>query len=573
MKETSIKGKKELLLELIAKNVYTMNRLNRIKRRFANDRRIGMITNAALLETYRAMRKEDTVAENTALELLLKKRSIRTLSGVAPITVMTAPLGCPKNCLYCPSEKNMPKSYLSNQPAAMRAVLSDFDPITQTTTRLRALKRNGHNTDKIEIIILGGTWSAHPNSYQTWFMTKIFETCNVFDETSIVDHGYTPYDQAKKIIEEKLLKRTKVDKALYQPDDTELRKELDKQQKINEMATNRIIGVTIETRPDHITPEEVARLRMLGVTKVEIGVQTIYQDISELNRRDQQVVDIQRATKLLKDAGFKVAYHMMPGMYGSTPERDISMFKELFSNEAYKPDFLKIYPCVVVKDSDLYNMYKQGDFTPYSTEELVNVLVEVKKDIPRYTRIARLHRDIPSESIAAGCKVTNVREMIQKKLHEQNLMCACIRCHEPMKAKADPTRAVYNEEPIQAADAQEYFLTFNSPDEKYLYAFLRLRLPSASNKEVITTIPELANAAIVRELHTYGVLTPINDKGGTKAVQHMGFGRRLMAAAEERAVKNGVKKMAVIAGIGVRKYYKKLGYRLEGTFMVKDLAE
>ncbi|MBI4215596.1 MAG: tRNA uridine(34) 5-carboxymethylaminomethyl modification radical SAM/GNAT enzyme Elp3 [Parcubacteria group bacterium] len=538
--------------------------------------KIPMPTKTDLWKEYQRLIAEKQVERDKSIENLLKRRSVRTLSGVAPITVMTAPLSCPKRCVYCPTERNMPKSYLSNQPAAMRAILSDFDPYKQTATRLHALQQNGHATDKIEIIINGGTWSAHPKYYQTWYIKRIFDACNNYDKSSPAKEDFDP-KLVKTTIRNKLLSPFIKDLQLYSQNDSELIPQLLEAQKINETADNRIIGITLETRPDYITPQELARMRMLGATKAEIGVQTLYDDVVTLNRREQSLEDIIRATKLLKDAGFKVAYHMMPNMYGSTPERDIAMFKELFENPSFRPDFLKIYPCVVVKESELYEIYKRGDFKPYSTEALIETLIAIKQYIPQYCRISRLSRDIPSDSIEGGCPITNLREIIQGKMTERGLRCQCIRCREAKQAVVDTSQAVLNIQELEASGSKEFFLSFDSPDRRYLYAFLRLRLPNETSREITDILPELTGAAHVRELHTYGKLVPLSKTEGS-AVQHIGFGKRLMQKAEEIAASRGVTKMAVIAGIGVREYYKKLGYHLdisrfgvEGTYMVKNL--
>ncbi|TSC55540.1 MAG: to elongator complex protein ELP3 [Parcubacteria group bacterium Gr01-1014_18] len=540
-------------------------------RKWMGPYKMNLPRKSEIWKVYKSMVDSGAIQGNPELENLLRKRAIRTISGVAPITVMTAPLSCPKNCLYCPTERNMPKSYLSNQPAAMRAVLSDFDPGAQTSSRLKALHQNGHSTDKIEIIINGGTWSAHPRAYQTWYIKKIFEACNHYDVTKVIGEGIAESGEAKNIIRKKLITGHKIEERLQSEDDSVLIPKLLEEQKINETGQNRVIGITLETRPDTISAEELARMRMLGATKVEIGVQTLYQDIADLNRREQCVQDVKDATKLLKDAGFKVAFHMMPAMYGSTPERDIEMFRTLFADPDLKPDFLKIYPCLVVKDSDLYEIFKKGDFKPYSTKTLTDVIIAAKQFVPRYCRISRLHRDIPTESIEGGCTVTNLREIIQKELKKRGLVCQCIRCREPKKLMAKEDEVKLSVQEIAVNDTKEFFLSYESLDEKTIYAFCRLRLPSPTNSGVVRAIPELAGAALIRELHTYGKLIPIGDKNNTESAQHMGFGRRLMAEAEKIAREHGITKMAVIAGIGVREYYAKLGYELEGTYMVKKI--
>ncbi len=538
-------------------------------RKIAGKGKIPPPKKADLLKEYHKMVKKGIISQSPSLELQLKKRAIRTLSGVAPITVMTAPLSCPSRCLYCPNEKNMPKSYLSNQPAAMRAVLNDFDPFRQTQTRIQALQQNGHPTDKLEIIINGGTWSAHPKRYQTWYILRIFQAANYFEHNE-ESPTFFDFKKSKELIREKLSAPRKLEPSLYGADDNDLMKQLFKEQEINETNQNRIIGITLETRPDAITPGEVQRMRLLGATKVELGVQTLDQEIMDLNRRNQTREQVIEATRLLKDAGFKVAYHMMPNLYGSNPEKDIAMFRELFKNPSFQPDFLKIYPCVVVENADLHKNYQKGDYIPYNNKTLAQTLIEIKKNIPITVRVARLARDIPRESITAGCDISNIRELIHKQMKDQGLSCRCIRCREPKGQSVDLQNLKLFTQAFEASGAREFFLSFESQDRKTLYAFLRLRLPGTQTK-MEEKIPEIKNAAMVRELHTYGKMQKIDKRVEKNSVQHLGLGKQLMLKAEKIARQQSVSKMAVISGIGTRKYYEKLGYELKGTYMLKKL--
>jgi len=428
----------------------------------------------------------------------------------------------------------MPKSYLSNEPAIMRAILTKFDPYRQVKTRLKALATNGHKTDKVELITLGGSWSAYPRQYQTWFIKRCFDGLN--------DHRAQNLAQA---------------------------------QKLNESAVHRCIGLTLETRPDLITVEEIKRMRQLGCTRVELGVQTIFEPILKLNKRGHTVKQIANATKLLKKAGFKITYHLMPNLPGSTPAKDLKIFKELFHNPDFQPDQLKIYPCVVTKNSELYRWHRQGRFKPYSDNQLEKLLIEIKKAVPRYVRIIRLIRDIPSGSIIAGNKITNLRQIIQQKTVRTKMACHCIRCRQATKAPKNSGSVKLFIKKYRASDGVEYFLSLEDKSQKTLYAFLRLRIQKTlepiQNDDLLKfnkTFPELKNAAIIRELHTYGELISIGSKH--EAVQHIGLGKKLMTEAEKICKKNELKKIAVIAGIGVRKYYEKLGYRLENTYMIKN---
>jgi len=477
------------------------------------------------LSLYREQTKKKKIPLNSELENLLRKRKIRTLSGVAPIAVLTKPYPCPGHCLYCPDEKNMPKSYLSNEPAVMRAALTKFDPFKQVTVRLRALTDNGHSTDKVELIIMGGTWSYFPKSYQRNFVKRCFEACN-----------------GKKS------------------------KTLEEAQVVNETAKHRIVALTLETRPDYVTEKEVLFWRQLGATKVELGVQALDDKVLTLNKRGHGLKEVITATKLFKQAGFKIAYHMMPGLMGATPQKDLNYFKTLFSNPAFQPDMLKIYPTVVTEGTALERAWKNKTYKPYSEKTLFNLLLKIKQIVPGYVRIIRLIRDIPQESILAGNKITNLREALQKELRTQNLFCHCIRCREAREDITKLSQAKLFIEKYEASGATEYFLQFASRDKKKLYAFLRLRLPDQKEQNFIE---EINNCALIREIHTYGRLVPL--KKSLAGIQHQGFGTRLTEEAEKIAQKNGFKKIAVISGVGVRGFYRKFKYHKVGTYMVKKL--
>ena len=514
----------QIIDELIKSDIKSINDLDKFKRKISGKFCIPILTNSELLKEYNILISKNKDLENSGLAELLKKRKIRTMSGVAPVAVLTKPYKCPGECIFCPTEKQMPKSYLSNEPAVMRAILTNFDPYLQVKVRIDALEKNGHNTDKIELIVMGGTWSYLPKDYQTDFIKQCFDACNNVES-----------------------------------------KNLDQAQKINETAKHRIIGLTLETRPDYINKEEIISMREIGCTRVELGVQTIDDYILQLNKRNIKAQGVADATLLLKNAGFKVCYHLMPNLPGADLKKDLEMFKQIFEDSRFKHDMIKIYPCVVTKNSKLYQWYLDGKYQPYTEKELINLLFEMKKAIPEYVRITRLIRDIPKESIVAGNKVSNLREIVQHKLKEENLSCKCIRCREAKNQTTDISQAKFFIKKYQTKGGTEYFLQYCSFDKKILYAFLRLRLPE--NKDNFIT--ELTGAAMIREVHTYGKLVPINESNN-KAVQHFGFGKRLMIKAEQISQEKGFSKMAVISGIGVREYYKKLGYQLEGTYMVKN---
>lgn len=507
----------DFILNLANQKISDLTVLNKLKRAFAAKERIGMISNADLLALYREMVKLKKIEKNPDLEKLLLKRKVRTMSGVAPVAVLTKPFPCPGKCAFCPTEKKMPKSYLSNEPAVMRAIALKFDPFKQVFERLRSLEANGHSTAKVELIIMGGTWSYFPRRYQTWFVKRCFDACN--SKTS---------------------------------------KNISGAHKLNEKSKHRIVALTLETRPDYVDQDEVDFFRSLGATKVELGVQAIDDKILKLNKRGHGVKEIIEATKLFRQAGFKICYHIMPGLPGSTPAKDLKLFKQMFNDKDFQPDFLKIYPTVVTKDALIYKWWKAGKYKPYSEKQLFNLLLKMKATVPDHVRIIRLIRDIPKESISAGNMITNLREALQKKLIELETPCRCIRCREAREDLHDLKEAKLSIEKYPAADGTEYFLQFTSKDKKKLFAFLRLRLPDDSGQ------------AMIREVHTYGRLVPI-DGNAKGAAQHQGLGTRLTAEAEKIAKTKGFTGISVISGVGVRGFYRKLGYRLAGTYMVKPL--
>lgn len=498
-----------------------------------------MPTNAEMLALYKEAVAIGDETPNLDAELILKKLKTRSNSGVAVVSLLTKPFPCPGRCTYCPTEVNMPKSYLSKEPAAARALANDFDPYNQVTSRLDALVMNGHETGKIEMIAIGGTWSFYHPVYQEEFLTECYRACNNFG---------LPKDMQTK----------KGEKSLAQ------------MQKENETALTRIIGLSIETRPDYITTYEIERLRKLGVTKVEIGVQHLDDSVLKETKRDMKIAAAAEATERLRNAGLKVVYHMMPNLPGSTPERDVEMFGELFSGEDFHPDMLKMYPCMVLEGSELFDIWKKGGFTPYTDEELFRVLVGAKKQIPKYVRIIRVIRDIPATYIQAGSTISNLRQWLEADMKKNNWRCKCIRCREVRGMVVDPEKFPLTRTDYRTRTGTEVFLSFEEANEGKLASFLRLRLPDNRGEEFTGgTLEVLRGAALVRELHTYGRLMPVGATGTQS--QHIGFGKQLLVEAERIAREAGYEKVAIIAGIGVREYYRKRGYELEGTYMVKYL--
>ncbi|MBN1779165.1 MAG: tRNA uridine(34) 5-carboxymethylaminomethyl modification radical SAM/GNAT enzyme Elp3 [Candidatus Buchananbacteria bacterium] len=489
---------------------------------------------SALLTAYKKLITKKQIKIQPALRQFLVKRAVRSLSGVSVITVLTKPFPCPGKCVYCPTELIMPKSYLSNEPAAQRALRNQFDPLKMMAARITALEANGHDVDKIELIVLGGTWSAYDKKYQTWFITSCFFAANTY--------GKKKKRKMKSLIEE---------------------------QKINETAKYKIIGLTLETRPDHINKNEVKRLRQLGCTRVQLGVQHTDDKILDYIKRGDTLQNAIDATRLLKEAGFKVDHHYMPDLPGSTPAKDLAMFKYVFSQPDLQPDQIKIYPTVVNEFAELYNWYKTGKHKPYKEKVLLKLLLDIKKIIPPYVRINRLIRDIPKESITAGNNITNLRQYLQQEAKIQGWSCQCIHCREVRNTAKTTDKIELVKRTYRASEGTEIFISFESPDRKKLYAFLRLRFNDQSEKNIF---PELRGASLVRELHVYGQMIPalkLSDLD-TKT-QHRGLGSKLMAEAEKMTKENGLKKAAVISGIGVKNYYRKLGYKQIGTYMLKNL--
>lgn len=517
-----------IVLDALKNGIKTSDDLHRLKIKYAGKFHKDPPKNSAIISVYRKLLKQRRVHEDKNFERLIRKRNIRTLSGVSPVAVLTKSFGCPGQCVYCPTEKNVPKSYLSNEPAVMRAIIHGYDAYEQVKWRIKTLDSNGHNTDKIELIIMGGTWSALPKTYQNSFIKGCFDGLNLSKSRN-----------------------------------------LKQAQKKNENAKHRCVALTLETRPDWVDEEEIIRMRELGATRIEIGVQSLYDDVLKLVKRGHLTDATIRSTQLLKDAGFKISYHMMPNLPGSNPKRDIKMFKELFENPAFRPDMMKVYPCVVAPFSELEKWYNQGKFKPYTDEQLIKIILAIKKYFPRYLRVSRLYRDIPSQSIIAGSKVSNMRQVVHELMKEKGIKCQCIRCREIRGQQIDPKNIEFKVLNYEASNGQEFFLSYEDTKSDKLCALLRLRFSSYSLHSQKHFIKELEGSAIIRELHTYGSQVPISEKDEL-ATQHMGFGRKLVLEAEEIATKSGYKKMAVIAGIGVREYYKKLGYRLVGTYMLKD---
>jgi len=539
MKENEI-----LIKELIKSSAKTPNVLAKIKRKVAKKYKIPYPNNVDLLKAYHKLVKKKIIKKTAVLEKLLKTRPVRSLSGIVNISVLTKPYPCPGKCLYCPQENAIPKSYVSGEPAVERAKALKYDPYLQVKKRIEMLENQGHPTDKIELRIVGGTWSFYPKKYQIWFIKRCFDACN--KKTSMTKSGVKENRRNNKAM-------------------AFLLRLLNKSQKLNEKSKHRIIGLSVETRPDFIDFKEIKWLRKLGVTMVELGVQSIYDDVLKINLRGHGVKEIIFATKLLKDAGFKVLYQMMPNLPGSNLKKDEEMFEELFKNPDFQPDYLKIYPCALLKEAPLYKLWKEGKYKPYTQKQLISLIKSIKQKIPYYIRIQRIARDIPAKSIITGpAKISNLRQVLAEKMKNEGWHCKCIRCRE-VREKYNPKEmfCLFRED-YEASGGKEIFLSYENKKRTRLYSLLRLRIP------YFVFLPVLKGAAIIREVHTYGESVPI----GTKKLspQHRGLGKKLIQMAEKIIKKDFcIKKIAVISGIGARDYYRKLGYKLKDTYMVKNV--
>jgi len=483
--------------------------------------------------------KNDFIA---LIKPLLTKTKTRSLSGIIPLSLFTKGVGCPFNCAYCPNEPGMPKSYLSDEPAVMRALRHNFDPFKQTQSRLIMFCLSNHPLDKVEIIIKGGTFSFYSKQYRTHFVKKIFEACN----TNIRNHIVTGNEQSKN------------------------RFNLNKEQEQNEKASSRIIGINIETRPDYINQSELRYLRKLGVTHVEIGVQALDNTIYTLIRRGHTIQTVIDATQQLKDAGFKVGYHLMLNLPGSNPEKDLLLLKKAFENDSFKPDHLKLYPTAITPFTDISKWYKTKKYNPYELSKMIKTIITFKKNVvPEWTRIGRLTRDITTNMMENRQFPPNLRELIQKEMSIKNIVCKCIRCRE-IKDNKITGKMKLKIIKYQASGGTEYFLEYSDEKNRSL-GFLRLRIPShITNKNIKPLFPVLKNTTIIRELHVYGQSTEIGSKI-KKNIQHKSLGEKLLIKAEEITQKQGLKKLVVIAGIGTRDYYRKFGYELISTYMVKAI--
>jgi elongator complex protein 3 len=527
------KAVREIINALMLLPSPTRDEVSRVKARVAAKHHVEYVpSNAEIIQALRPREK---------LKLLpvLRRKAARTISGVTVVAVMTKPYPCPQPepCAYCPGgpANGVPQSYTGFEPAAMRGLQNNFDPYLQVRSRVEQLKAIGHRVDKIELIVMGGTFPATPLEYQKWFVKRCLDAVTTKESVNL--------EEAKANAE-----------------------------------TSRVrnVGITVETRPDWAKETHVDAMLSMGVTRVELGVQNPNDEIYRLVGRTHTVADVTEATRIAKDAGLKVAYHLMPGMPGSNPTRDLQAFKRVFTDPSFKPDMIKIYPCLVLEGTKAYQWYSEGIYRPYSTEEAVDLIAEVKSTIPPWIRVMRVQRDIPARLIVAGVNKSNLRQRVQQKLAEDSMRCACIRCREVgHRMMVDSVKPDLDELEIlttryEASAGKETFISVEDPEKSVLVGYLRLRIPSEKAHR-----PEIkaAPSAIVRELHVYGPLVPVG-KHSARAWQHKGYGALLLNEAERVSREDyDLKKLLVISALGTKQYYARFGYERDGPYVSKTLED
>ncbi len=551
------KACRTIIDDIINGKISTRRELEVEKRQLCRDLKLSrFMSNADILEYAKPEEKERVSG-------ILKKKPTRTMSGVAIVAVMCHPHKCPHGrCFYCPESDIAPPSYTGEEPAALRGRMYEFHPYIQCFNRLKQLKKIGHPIDKVELIIMGGTFPSRDLCYQQWFTSQCLKAMTDFG--LIIENKPDNYDYNLDLDEirtfEKGILKT------YPPNDYVL---IDDVQRANENSKVRCVGMTFETRPDYCKKEHINRMLDFGVTRVELGVQTLSDDLYVKIKRGHTIADVIEANQLLRDSAIKVAMHMMPGLFVNE-KQDLKMFKQLFTDENFKPDMLKIYPCLVTEGSELYDLWQNGGYEPYSDEEAVELIVKIKKILPKWVRTMRIQRDIPSTLIEAGVKKSNLGELVYNRLEEENINCQCIRCREIGHKKTSQEYTLDDfemfKETYTACNGEENFLSIEDVNEESIAGFLRLRFPSENHFR-----GEIRDkTALVRELHVYGNMIKIGGKN-PKIGQHTGFGEKLLKEAENLSIENGKDEIAIISGIGSRNYYRKFGYERVGPYMVKKL--
>ncbi|HRX43926.1 MAG TPA: tRNA uridine(34) 5-carboxymethylaminomethyl modification radical SAM/GNAT enzyme Elp3 [Candidatus Dojkabacteria bacterium] len=532
-----MENSKEIFNKILSTRVWRENSLQTILKRYPKGGK-GLYRHDELVEEYKRLVSKKEISKSKLLEERIRMKPTRTQSGVATVTVMMKPFMCPGKCIFCPNEINMPKSYIASEPGAQRALKNNFDPFLQTYNRIKALQNIGHNSDKIELIILGGTCSVYPEKYIIWFVKRCFDGMNSFGKTSFE------------------LDAKGIDEITWE--------QLSQVQKYNETTVCRNVGLVLETRPDYITKDEVIRFRKLGATKIQIGIQSLDDSILKLNMRGHRVKESKKAFELLRLAGFKIHAHWMPNLYGSNVKKDIKDYKRLWSKE-FRPDELKIYPTSIIKNTVLEQYFNEGKYKPYTHKQLLNLFVNILPTTPRYTRLTRIVRDIPSNEILSGNKNTNFRQIAEKEIKRLGKNIQDIRSREIKGESVIWENLELETIKYETSVSKEYFISYKTKDTDKICSFLRLSIPT---KE--TYIEDLKNSSIIREVHVYGNVVNIGKESKGES-QHLGLGKKMIQIAEYISKKGGFKKISVISAVGTREYYKQRGFIKSPLYMTKNI--
>lgn len=513
------------LIDELAEKPLTTKRYRRVMRTHAKQG-LPWLSKSQVIDVYEALCEQGLLDFDPDVRTHLQMKPTRTQAGVTVVTVLTKPYPCPGKCIFCPTDVRMPKSYLHDEPGAQRAERHAFDPYEQTAARIRALEKIGHPAEKIELLILGGTWSSYRRDYQEWFVKRCLDAMNGEDADTLVDA----------------------------------------QQK-NAVGPRRNVGLVVETRQDHIDADELRWLRHLGVTKVQVGIQSMDEHVLALNKRGHDAQSTRDAFRLLRLAGFKIHGHWMANLLGATPESDAADFARLWSDSAVRPDELKLYPCMLVENAELYEYWQRGEYQPYTEEELTELLVTCKSQVPRWVRLNRVIRDFPTTNVVEGNKKANLRQIAQQRMAKRGLACQCIRCREIRRDTVTPDELHLRVDTYRTDATTEHFLSFETDDER-IAGFLRLSLPDRDGDH---PLPELTDHAMIREVHVYGPALNLGDDSQGEA-QHMGLGSELVNHAKQMARDAGYGHMAVISAIGTREYYARHhGFALDGLYMTTAL--
>lgn len=513
--------------------------------------------------------------EIRSLKSILLSKPVRTISGVAPIAIMTKPFPCPAQaqCIYCPGGPNSaygdtPKSYPGGSPCHLRAERNNYDPYLQVFNRLEHYVLLNQDCSKTELIIMGGTFPAYPRDYREEFAACALKAMNDFSDMFFKNDKldfkkfFSFFELPSDVKNNERLERVK-SRLLKQKG----KNNLEKEQLRNESSKIRCVTFCVETRSDCSKTFHIDDMLRLGTTRVEVGIQSIYDDVLSKIRRGNTNSDNVVSTQLLKDSLLKVGYHIMLGLPGSSIERDKQMFKELFANQSYMPDALKIYPCMVFKGTKLYDLWKSKGFSPITANEAAPLIAEAKLHVPEWCRIMRVQRDIPTSLVEAGVEKTNLRQYVHEIMKKNSWKCRCIRCREPKDAIVDWDNVRMKRANYVASNSDEIFLSFEDVKNDLLLGFLRLRKPCEPYRPEITE-----NSMGIREIHVYGTAVQIG-KDSKKEIQHKGIGSLLMNEAERIASEEyKADKLLIISGIGVREYFnKKFGYKKDGPYMSKKI--